>query len=69
MPHAFKVGDFVVFKRGASPGIPMGSCEVVRTLPASTDDQPRYHVKSSADGLVRSALEKDLEAAIGRVAP
>jgi hypothetical protein len=68
MPHAFKVGDFVAFKRGASPGLPTGSCEVVRTLPSSTDDQPRYHVKSSADGLVRSALEKDIEAASSRAA-
>ena len=60
MSHIFRIGDIVTMAKGASDGIATGRCEIVRTLPSSTDDEPRYHVKCGEDRLVRSARQADL---------
>ena len=63
MSHLFRVGDVVTMTKASTNGVATGLGEIVRTLPSSTDDEPRYHVKCGADGLVRSARQSDLATA------
>ena len=63
MAHSFKIGRHVTVRTGGSMGLPLGLCEIVRIMPMTTDEEPRYHVKCGSDGLVRALPESRLEAA------
>jgi hypothetical protein len=61
MTHKFKPGDLVQFQTGfLQPRSAAGVYTVVRALPASSDGQLHYHVKSEVEPYGRIALEHQL---------